>query len=78
MGLQRDRLQTIEGWHSTTELDAGHLLSPSGLPPPTKMLQVPPAQGASDPVVPVGVLKAQRGPSSQGHVFQRERIEDSA
>lgn len=57
MGLQRDRLQTIEGWHSTTELDTGHLLSPSGLPPPTKMLQVPPAQGASDPVVPVGVLK---------------------
>lgn len=60
MGLQRDRLQTIEGWHSKTELDAGHPLSPAVLPPPTEMLQVPPAQGAPGPVVHVGVLKAQR------------------
>ena len=42
-----------------TELDAGHPLSPSVLPPPTKMLQGPPAQEASGSVVYTEALKAQ-------------------
>lgn len=52
----------VVGFHSTTELDAGHPLSPSVLPPPTKMLQVPSAQETLHPGVHMGELQAQRGP----------------